>query len=228
MKNYYKIKTLQLFIFAIITIACIAIIFFDSDIFQNVGTNRNILILCLSLWICFGLSFVFIYIDFRYISSYRSDYSELDYAVRTDHVAGIANRYSCDAIIEKYAGKPLPKDMASIMFDITNIQQINKQFGHTKGNDVIRDFSTIIKLASFNLCFVGRNGGNKFLALFEKGSDNSIDTFIQKLDYKIQEYNHENPDCKIEYNYGIAFHENANIQDITELIALSNKRVYED
>lgn len=44
---------------------------------------------------------------------------------------------------------------------------INNTYGHVIGNATIQSFSDVLSGASVGLCFVGRNGGNKFLALFE-------------------------------------------------------------
>ena len=48
------------------------------------------------------ISFLFIFLDFTLYSTFKKDFKELDYAVSSDPVAGIANRFSCDAVIEKY------------------------------------------------------------------------------------------------------------------------------
>lgn len=76
------------------------------------------------------------------------------------------------------------------------------------------------------MCFVGRNGGNKFLALFEDGNTYKMDSFLKKLDQKIQLYNQDPASSLlIEYRYGIAFHEGEEVKTITDLIALSNRRI---
>ena len=178
------------------------------------------------LWLALGLSFLFIYRDFHYFTSSRKDYRELDYAVHSDPLSGLANRFSCDVMIEKYLDKPIPENLGCIMFDLTNIHDTNKHYGHLKGNQLIRDFSSILHLASTNMCFVGRNGGNKFLALFEDGNTYKMDSFLKKLDQKIQLYNQDPASSLlIEYRYGIAFHEGEEVKTITDLIALSNRRI---
>lgn len=227
MKRFTQIKTFQLFIYIVFTLLGLWTIFFHNEIFQGIKNNTNLILLCFLLWLAYGLSFVFIYLDFRFLSSYKTDYSELNQAVHTDSIAGIANRYSCDAIIEKYADQPLPQNIASLMFDLSNIQQINNEFGHAAGNRAIRDFSAIIKMAAFNYCFVGRNGGNKFLALFEDAKKENIQAFLDKLETKVTEYN-ATSQLQIEYKYGMAFEEDDSIQTINQLIALSNRRIYEE
>ena len=151
------------------------------------------------------------------------DYRELDYAVHSDPVSGLANRNSCDAIIEQYQDKPLPRDVGCVMLVLRNIRSINEQHGHAKGNEVIREFSTILKLSSVSLCFVGRNGGNKFLAIFEQTTREDIDKFLERVERKVTDHNGRHPDRRIEYGFGIAFEEPDELK-INGLVALSDRR----
>lgn len=191
-----------------------------------VASDPSIRILCIALWLVLGLSFLFIYKDFSFFSSYKKDYRELNYAVHSDPLSGIANRFSCDVMIEKYLDRPLPEDLGCIMFDLSNVSEINKLYGHLQGNQLIRDFSNILDLASTDLCFVGRNGGNKFLSIFEKGSREDMELFLERVSQKAGAYNHDaSNNLSIKYHYGIAFHEGEEIRTITDLIALSNSRI---
>jgi len=123
-KKQEILKSLQLILFILITAAALFTICTDSALYQMVGLNPSVGVLCLLLWLTLGLSFVFIYVDFRIMTKLKKEYRELDEAVYHDHMAGIANRFSCDAIIEKYADKPIPEDVGCIMLDISNISAI--------------------------------------------------------------------------------------------------------
>ncbi|MCI8586789.1 MAG: diguanylate cyclase [Lachnospiraceae bacterium] len=225
-KTDFIYKTIQLILFILLTACCLGVILFDQRVYHLVASDPAFRMLCIFLWLALGLSFLFIYRDFHYFTSSRKDYRELDYAVHSDPLSGLANRFSCDVMIEKYLDKPIPENLGCIMFDLTNIHDTNKHYGHLKGNQLIRDFSSILHLASTNMCFVGRNGGNKFLALFEDGNTYKMDSFLKKLDQKIQLYNQDPASSLlIEYRYGIAFHEGEEVKTITDLIALSNRRI---
>ena len=123
------------------------------DVFQAaekgdaIANDPAVKAVCAMLWACLGLCFVFILVDFGFISAYKKDYRELDFAVHSDPLSGLANRHSCDRLIEKYLDKPLPKDVGCVMVELSNIMQINEEFGHAAGNDTIRDFSNILKMA---------------------------------------------------------------------------------
>lgn len=224
MKKFNIIKTVQLIVMLLFLVVCVVLVLTREDLFHNIATVPGMRLTACLLWVCFGLNFAFIFLDFSFVSDYKRDYRELDYAVHSDPLSGLANRNSCDAIIERYQGKPLPPGIGCVMVEFTNIRRINEAHGHGKGNEVIRDFSTILKMSSVSLCFVGRNGGNKFLAIFEESCREDIDRFLSRLESKVLKYNEKHPDHPIEYAFGVAFDEPQEL-NINELVALSNNRI---
>lgn len=225
MKKHEIYKTVHLVIMLALAIFAGMKIFFDPDVYYQVVHEPSLGLLCVLLWVVLLVSFVFIYLDFKYFFQYKKDYRELDLSVKSDPISGINNRFSVDVLIEKYLDKPLPKDMGCIMIDLSNIQEINRQFGHVQGNLVIREFSDLLSDAAKDLCFVGRNGGNKFLAVFEKTTEEKMQQFVDRLANKVETYNQKPSALPIEYQYGKAFHEGEEVQMITQLIALSNRRI---
>lgn len=225
MKKFDRFKTVQLILTLLLAGVGLYLILTDAELYHLVANNLRIRMLCILLWLSFVLAFLFIFLDFSRLSSLKKDYRELDFAVSSDPVAGIANRYSCDALIEKYLDKPLPPQIGCVMFDLKNIQEINKVHGHLRGNDLIRDFSGILQAASRDLCFVGRNGGNTFLALFEDCSTEKLDTFLERVETKVAQHNDSDTGTPISYRYGVAFHEGAEVNMITDLIALASRRI---
>ena len=228
MKKFDIFKTIQLILFVSLAGAGILIILTDRELYQMIANDPHIRALCILLWAVLGLSFLFIFMDFNLLFTLKRDYRELDFAVASDPVAGIANRNSCDTIIEKYLDKPLPNNIGCIMFDLTSLGKANRIWGHLKGNELIHDFSSILQSSSVNLCFVGRNGGNKFLALFENCTTQKMDTFLSRVEKKVAKHNTDSTLPPIQYQYGSAYLENEKIQTITDLIALSNQRIYHD
>lgn len=226
MKNQTWYKSIQLSIFLIFTAIALFLVLSDQEVFHAVANDHTMMILCVLLWAVLLLSFLFIFFDFKYFLTYKKDYSEMDQSVHNDPVSGISNRFSCDMLIEQYLDLPLPKDMACITFMITNMQDINRVYGHRAGNTLIRDFSMILRMTAQGVCFVGRNGGNNFLAIFEEGSQESIAGMLNLLERKIEAHNKVETALPIQYACGVAFHEKEeDAATITDLIALSNRRV---
>ena len=228
MKKYTAYKSVQLIIFILISAAIIFRLFYDKTIFHEAATDPGMKFLCLSLWIVLGLLFLFIYLDYTFFFHYIRDYREMETAVRSDPLSGVANRFSCDVLIEKYLGKELPENMGCMMFEITNIREINQIFGRAEGNSVIRDFSNMLTLSSAGLCFIGRNGGNKFLTIFENTDEEKMLHFSENVEMRVKEYNADTTGGIIKYSFGSAFHEDpALAPDITALISLSDSRIGE-
>jgi len=227
MKKYTAYKTLQLILFLLLTGIGLFRIFSDADVYHRVATDAPFRLIACIAWVAIGISFLFIFLDFTFFFGYRKEYREMDLAVHADPVSGIANRFSCDMVIEKYADKALPDTVGVIMIDLTNIQKINTLYGHVMGNMTIRDFSNILRLSSQDLCFVGRNGGNKFLAIFEDCTEERMKTFLDRIEQRVALHNHDSETAPIEYRAGSAFREGAAVRDITSLIGLANRRINE-
>lgn len=223
MKKFSVMKILQLILMLAFLAVCVYLLFFERDLFHTIAQDENLRMACGMLWACFALEFIFIFVDFGVFSDYKRDFRELNFAVHSDPLSGLANRSGCDAIIDKYLDQPLPKGIGCVMFDLTNIRAINEAYGHAEGNKLIQDFSNILKMASVSLCFVGRNGGNKFLAVFEESGREQADKFLGRIAQKVRAHNEKTPEKPIEYAYGVAFDED--VKQITELIALANRRI---
>ena len=130
--------------------------------------------------------------------------------------------------IEKYYDKKLPENLACIMIDLANLPEVNSLYDHATGNILLKDFSTILSSASLSLCFVGRNGGNKFLAIFENGEQEKLDTFLARVADRVKQHNLSSDAIAIEYHTGVAMNSKEHMDQITNLIALANKRIYEN
>lgn len=225
MKKFDRLKSIQLIAFVVLTVLCALLIFRDPELFHLIGVKSGVRLLCIILWLALGLSFLFVFMDYSMFNSFRQEFRELDAAVHSDHVAGIANRYSSDMLIEKYLDKPVPDHVGCIMMELTNLGEINSRHGHTGGNQLIRSFSSILKLTSVDLCHIGRNGGNRFMALFENSSEEKMKLFLSRIDARISENNRSEDKYPIAYRYGFAYHEGGPDETITQLIALADRRI---
>lgn len=224
-KRFELFKTLQLLVLILLAGVGLFTLFTDDALYQMVGRDPSVRTLCLLLWLTLVLSFIGIYWDFSTHSAFKKEYRELDYAVYNDRITGIANRYSCDAMIEKYLDQPIPETLACVMLDILNIRDINERHGHLKGNETIQAFSNILHTSSLGLCFVGRNGGNKFMALFENCDESKLSAFLARVQQQVEAHNLNSPNIAIEYRTGRALSRHERVGSITQLISLADRRL---
>ena len=97
--------------------------------------------------------------------------------------------------------------------------------GRKAGNDLLKDFSNILTKCAGTTCFVGRNGGNRFLAIFETGGFTALNDFLTELENRVNQYNQNVREITINYNLGMAINKDEELNQITELISLADSRL---
>ena len=227
MKRFDRVKTIQLVLLIAITAASLVVILRNSELYALIASNMAAKTISVLLWLTLGLSFIFLLYDFSSYADMRRENSELDNAVYSDALTGIANRYSVDAYIGQFLGKPLPEDMGVVTIDMTNLSEINKAHGHSGGDMVIREFASILQTAAGRACFIGRNGGNKFVAIFRDCTETRLERFLDSVESLTDERNTSYEDAPIKYSAGTAFNEGEDVKTVTELVALSDKRAWQ-
>ncbi|MBM7650157.1 diguanylate cyclase (GGDEF)-like protein [Bacillus ectoiniformans] len=98
----------------------------------------------------------------------------LNTEIQIDGLTELANRKSFDFVIKKWMDEKTRFSL--ILLDIDNFKQINDQYGHLTGDDVLKFLSSVMskKASSDDLCF--RYGGEEFgLLLQSQEADNAIE-----------------------------------------------------
>jgi diguanylate cyclase (GGDEF)-like protein len=228
MKRFDRLKTIQMVILIVLTCIALFTIIRDVDLYRLIASDPHVRRICIILWIALGISFVFLFYDFNSYANLKRENMELDHAIYSDALTGIANRYSVDVYLGQFLNKPLPKDMGAITLDLTNLGEINSRLGHVGGDAAIQAFSEILQNAASGACFIGRNGGNKFVAIMQDCSQNRIDKFLEGIERQVAERNQSHADMQIKYCYGVAFEEGDEAKTLTELVALSDRRAWKN
>ena len=224
MKKFNTFKIVQLILLIILTTVSLYMLM-QPEVKQYIFDSTPATILFIIVWAVLLVTFIFLLIDFSLISSMKMDYHNLYDVAYSDPLSGIPNRFSCDTIIEKYYDKKLPDDIACVMIDLSNLPEINTLYDHRTGNKVLKDFSGILSTAAVSLCFVGRNGGNKFLAIFENCTDEKLNTFLDRVTDRVDQYNQASDSISMEYRIGKAMNRDEHLEQITKLISLANSRI---
>ncbi len=226
MKQFHSYKIVQLIILILLTLISLFALL-QPEVKQFVFSSTAATILFITIWVVLLASFIFLLIDFSKISSMKLDYNDLYGVAYADQVSGMPNRFSCDTLIEKYYDQDLPSDVGCIMIDLSNLTKVNQQHDRKVGNQMLKDFSDILTASAVSLCFVGRNGGNKFLAIFEDCTEEKLQSFLSRIDRKIEEHNAQPDALAIEYKAGSALNAKEGLTQIDQLISLANKRISE-
>lgn len=235
MKKFELIKTLQLTLYFLLTVVALVTIFRDDTLYQTIASDPHVRLLCGILWLLMGMSFLFMFLDFSSFTNLKRENMALDQAIYSDTLTGVANRYSCDAYIAQYLHKKMPRDMGCVTLDMINLTEINKKYGHEGGDMAIREFSEILTEAArvkgapegASNCFIGRNGGNKFLAIFRSCSHELISDFLLEVENLVGQRETDGKPS-IVYSVGVAFDEDSSVKNLVDLVSISDRRAMDD
>lgn len=225
MKKLSAFKIIQLSILVVITLISVFFLI-KPEVKQFVFSSSAATTLFILIWIILIASFLFIMIDLSIISSIKLHFHNLYGVAYSDPLSGIPNRFSCDTLIEKYIDSELPEDIGCIMIDLANLPEVNSLYDHAAGNRLLKDFSGILSSSALSLGFVGRNGGNKFLAIFEDCTQEKLNAFLTRVSERVQRHNAKPGSISMEYKAGAALNSEEHLAKITGLIALANNRIY--
>lgn len=113
-----------------------------------------------------------------------------------DHTQ-LPNKNQCEHILKNYH---LTNQTICIMIDLNNLKTINDTLGHIEGDKIIGDFACILKDVIANKGFIGRYGGDEFIAIIE---NNDVHEVISSLKTNVDLYN-QNHQSHISFAYGYA------------------------
>lgn len=146
-----------------------------------------------------------------------------------DSLTGVYNRGFFLNLASKYfdIAKRNQTSLYMISFDLDHFKNINDTNGHATGDEVLKEFTTIVSLYVRNSDVFGRVGGEEFMACIQNVQDEGAIRFAQKIcdaiyHAKIQFHGKEIP---LTVSIGIAKLSTEN--SIDELIEKSDKAMYE-
>ena len=224
MKGFSKLKTIQLILFLAVTVIGLIIVFTDSQLYQMIGYDSHVRMLCIILWVALALAFVFMFLDFRLDSQILRENEELNYAFYTDPDTGVANRNSCDAFINQYRNRLLPDGMAAFTVVLTNLKDLNDKYGYESGDTVINEFAELLQQIVPKNDFLGRNGGDKFLIVLKKCTTQDKNELLGKLKKAVETHNQKaSEDGVIEYKAGAALQLERHAKTMNALVAVSDR-----
>ena len=148
--------------------------------------------------------------------------------VYLDEATGLPNKNKCEELLN--AEEPVAENasVAVCVFDLNNLRTINNNLGHDKGDEYIRSFAQQLRLAVPKQHFVGRDGGDEFLALLNGLEHKEVQECLQQIRSHIAEYSEQHPEMPISYAVGYALSTDFEGSTLRELFRLADKNMYVD
>jgi diguanylate cyclase (GGDEF)-like protein len=100
-------------------------------------------------------------------------------ASETDHLTGIGNRRFLDHKINAFKGQDI--EMAFLLIDIDHFKDINDNFGHDAGDEILIAIATTIERLCRSNDLFARIGGEEFVILSMSSNEESACLFAQRI-----------------------------------------------
>lgn len=111
--------------------------------------------------------------------------------------------------------------------DVDGLKKVNDTFGHQTGDELLKDFSQILKetIRSYDIAF--RYGGDEFILILHKVTTKEANIVLSRIQNKIDEFNRESQKpYKIQISYGFAEYSPSSNLTTEDLIKIADENMY--
>lgn len=143
-----------------------------------------------------------------------------------DAYTGLPNKSRCEEVFHDL--RFLDRNVACIMFDLNNLKIANDTLGHSVGDQLIVNFANILRNVIPSKEFVGRYGGDEFVAVIRDMPKEDVIGLLEKLKEEVDDFNDHGKNIKISYAYGWAFSDDYTECTLRTLFDRADKHMYEN
>lgn len=146
--------------------ACVAGLALDLFIFYTDGNSVNV------FWTLFSFLFFVLVLGSLALR-------ELNQRARLDMQTDLYNKASCEEqlLLEVRGDEPV----GVMMFDLNHLKRTNDTLGHKAGDELIVGFARILRKGLPAGTFIGRYGGDEFIAILRPSSHEQLDAAMNSL-----------------------------------------------
>ena len=100
----------------------------------------------------------------------------------TDYLTGLFNRNRLDSYLQNHSrGNGRDSLLAGIMIDLNCFKRINDIYGHSVGDQALKNTGEILKKSFRESDFVARYGGDEFLVLFNIKCRQDLNSAVDRI-----------------------------------------------
>ena len=143
-------------------------------------------ILWVNLLLSFVISFLVLFLAYSTIKRYQEHLVEM---ATTDKLTGIHNRHAFEPAFQQVlkTAQRNKQIFSLVLIDIDHFKKINDQHGHHVGDQVIKEFSAILKKNLRGSDLLCRWGGEEFLILLNQCDKTNALNLTEKIRQQIEE-----------------------------------------
>lgn len=160
-------------------------VFAAEEYSQSIATGIRYLEFASTL----DISILILIMLLRYLESarMRRRNSQLEQKAFIDQHTGLPNKGRCEEFFTKT--ELTQQSVACIVFDLNNLKIANDTLGHSVGDQLIANFARLLRNAVPVPHFVGRYGGDEFMAVIYDATRQDIEKILRGLQQDVDEFN---------------------------------------
>lgn len=142
----------------------------------------------------------------------------------------LPNKGSCEELLNNR--EILREPTACVIFDLNNLKTVNDTMGHSAGDQLILSFARLLRRVIPEKHFVGRYGGDEFIAVIYHTDRQEVEGILDSLRREADAANRDSNQLPLSYAYGWAIsadYEGCVMQtllDKADYCMYENKRAY--
>ena len=117
---------------------------------------------------------------------------------------------------------------ACIVFDMNNLKRVNDSLGHSIGDQLILNFARLLRNSIPAKHFVGRYGGDEFMAVIYDATRESITEILTEFQNEVEQFNGYGTQFRISYSHRLALSTDYNECTLRTLFDKADKYMYEN
>ena len=138
-----------------------------------------------------------------YITRYQKTQNSLSDLSNRDKLTNLYNRLFFDTELERL-DKSRQFPISIIMSDMDNLKEVNDTFGHSTGDQLLKDVALLLSL-SFRLeDIIARIGGDEFVVLLPNTDAPGVKIIVERMKNRIDAYNKKHSDLPIHISLGVS------------------------
>lgn len=165
-------------------------------------------------------------------ASVALDNAELHAGIRalslTDSLTGLPNRRHFELHLEReFAAAQRGRKLAVVMFDLGEFKRYNDTLGHVVGDQILKEFASVLAHENRAMNLVARFGGDEFVAVLSEGDVQSSRGYLARIYARIKS-NHLLAEHGITASSGVAEYESGKTLCTEDLIRNADHLMYEN
>ena len=145
---------------------------------------------------------------------------ELKNKIYLDEATGLPNKNKCEEILTL----EVEQNTALCVFDLNNLRIINNQQGHERGDLYISSFAKCLRKSIDENQFVGRYGGDEFIAFFKDVTKDDVKRNLENIKKECAKCS----EIPLSYAAGYAYSNDFSEFTMRELFCQADKNMYID